>query len=58
MEVWKIHKYCNSASVAELRERQSRLKALIDSGKVKETNAFEALVLITEYIELKSLFEE
>lgn len=46
MELWKIHKYCKSASLVELRDRQDRLKALIESGKVSETNARKALVLV------------
>ena len=58
LELWKIHKYCKSASLSELRERRARLKALIETGKVAETNAAKALALISEYIELKSLFEE
>ena len=58
MELWKIHKFCESASLSELRERQDRLKALIESGRVSDTNAEKALELITEYIDLKSLFDE
>lgn len=57
MEPWKIHKFCMSASLVELHNCQVRLKELIESGKVGDTNADKALELITEYIELKSLFE-
>jgi hypothetical protein len=58
MELWKIHKYCETASLSELRERRDRLKALIDQLKVIDTNALKALEVIDEYIELKRLFED
>jgi len=58
MELWKIHKYCESASLQELRERQRKLSELIENGEVQDTNAKRALEILTEYIELKSLFED
>jgi len=58
MELWKIHKFCTGASLEELRERKEKLEALIDQGTVKDTNADYALKILTEYIELKTLFED
>ena len=58
MELWKIHKFCESASLTELRERRERLKLLIDQMKVIDTNALKALEIMDEYIELKGLFED
>jgi len=57
MELWKIHKYCESAALGDLEEKERRLSELWESGKLQETNAFKALVIIREYIELKRLFE-
>ncbi len=58
MELWKIHRYCESASLQELREHQRKLIKLGDNGKVGDTNAVRALEILTEYIELKNLFED
>ena len=58
MELWKIHKYCESASLQELRDRKQKLIELIDNGDVRDTNAEYALDLLIEYINLKSLFED
>jgi hypothetical protein len=58
MELWKIHKFCESASLTELRKRRERLKVLIDHMKLIDTNALKALEIMDEYIELKGLFED
>ncbi|MGD9171168.1 MAG: hypothetical protein PVI97_14060 [Candidatus Thiodiazotropha sp.] len=58
MELWKIHKFCETASLSELQESRDKLKTLIDQMKLIDTNALKALELIDEYIELKSLFED
>jgi UDP-N-acetylmuramyl tripeptide synthase len=58
MELWKIHKFCETASLSELRDRRERLKKLIDQLKVIDTNALKALEIMDEYIELKGLFED
>jgi hypothetical protein len=58
MELWRIHKFCESASLSELRERKDRLKVLIDHMELIDTNAPKALEIIDEYIELKNLFED
>lgn len=58
MELWKVHKFCTSASLEDLRNRRDKLKALIELNKLVDTNALKALELIEEYIELKSLLED
>ncbi len=58
MELWKVHKFCETASLNELRERRDRLRVLIDHMKVIDTNALKALEIMDEYIELKNLFED
>ncbi|MCU7829552.1 MAG: hypothetical protein KZQ85_10840 [Candidatus Thiodiazotropha sp. (ex Myrtea sp. 'scaly one' KF741663)] len=58
MELWKVHKFCESASLEDLRNRRDKLKELIELNKLVDTNAVKALELIEEYIELKSLFED
>ena len=58
MELWKVHKFCETASLNELRNRRDRLRVLIDHMKVIDTNALKALEIMDEYIELKSLFED
>jgi hypothetical protein len=58
MELWKIHKFCETSSLSELRSRREKLKELIDHMKVVDTNAYKVLELLDEYIELKSLFED
>ncbi|MBW9263052.1 MAG: hypothetical protein K1564_15915 [Candidatus Thiodiazotropha sp. (ex. Lucinisca nassula)] len=58
MELWKIHKFCETSSLSELQTRREKLKKLIDHMKVVDTNATKVLELLDEYIELKSLFED
>ncbi|MFK5893774.1 MAG: hypothetical protein QM504_11190 [Pseudomonadota bacterium] len=58
MELWKIHKFCTGASLEELQKRKKQLEELIDKGTVRDTNAEYALKILTEYIELKALFED
>ncbi|MEW8046617.1 MAG: hypothetical protein AB2805_09015 [Candidatus Thiodiazotropha sp.] len=58
MELWKVHKFCETASLEQLRTRRDKLKKLIKDKKVIDTNAVKALELVEEYIELKSLFED
>jgi hypothetical protein len=58
MELWKVHKFCESASLKELRVRSKQLRSLIDFMKVIDTNALKALEIMEQYIELKSLFED
>ena len=57
MEIWKVHKFCESASLAELQEKRKALCALLQQGKLKGTNAEPALKILEEYLELKRLFE-
>lgn len=56
MEIWKIHKFAETASLEELRAKEKQLVALIDQGKASATNARHILELVREYIELKELF--
>jgi hypothetical protein len=58
VELWKVHKFCETASLNELRNRRYRLRVQIDHMKVIDTNALKALEIMDEYIELKSLFED
>ena len=57
METWKIHKFCEGASLKELIERREQLMRLVDENRLANTNAKRILELVDEYIELKSLFE-
>lgn len=56
MELWKIHKYCESATLSELEEREKRLVELLENGPLRDTNARKALDVLRGYIELKKLF--
>ncbi|WP_156885252.1 hypothetical protein [Acidihalobacter ferrooxydans] len=56
MELWKIHKYAETASLAELLAKERELDAAIKTGKVVSTNAEHVLRLLREYIELKQMF--
>ena len=56
--LWKIHKFCEHASLDELRERERKLAVLVQDGQLRGTNARVALMIMREYIDLKSLFDE
>lgn len=56
MEAWKIHKFAETATLEQLRQKEQQLQALMEAGKLAATNARYVLELIREYIELKELF--
>lgn len=58
MENWKIVKFCETASLAELRAKAEELQQAIQSGQVANTNAKAVLALVQEYIALKVMFED
>jgi hypothetical protein len=58
MELWKIHKFCEGASLAELFERKLELVALMEKQNLSNTNAIMVLNVLDEYIELKRLFDQ
>jgi hypothetical protein len=58
MELWKVHKFCEGASLAELQARREKIIALIEKNALSNTNAEKVLSLLDEYIELKRLFEQ
>ncbi len=57
MENWKVHKYCETASLQELLLKKQQLMDLMLKKDLSDTNADKVLKLLDEYIELKSLFE-
>lgn len=58
MELWKIHKFCENASLDQLLRVEQELVKAIDEGKVSHTTALKALELLREYIELKRIFRD
>ena len=56
MELWKIHKFCTTASLKQLYDIEKKLERL--SRLRHTTNADKALEIVREYIELKKLFDE
>jgi len=57
MELWKIHKFCESASLAELLRKELQLEKAVELRRVSDTNAKIILALVKEYIEVKRLFD-
>ena len=58
MELWKIHKFCEGASLNELFQRKLEIVALMEKQNLSNTNAHQVLNVLEEYIELKSLFDQ
>jgi len=56
MELWKVHKICERASLAELRSIQARLTEEMLQGKLDGTNAPIALELVQKYVRIKEVF--
>ena len=56
MELWKIHKFCESATLEQLEEREKRLVSLMEANSLSDTNAQKLLAVVREYIELKRMF--
>lgn len=57
MELWKIHKYCESAELDTLIRKEAELAEKLAEGRFSDTNAIKALDILREYIELKRLFQ-
>ncbi|MCB1778166.1 MAG: hypothetical protein KDI50_12100 [Candidatus Competibacteraceae bacterium] len=58
MEMWKIERFCETATLAELREKEAQLEKMIKSGQLTGTNALSALRVVKEHIALRELFGE
>ncbi len=58
MEAWKVHKFCEGASLKELLERKEKLLRLIEQNHLSRTNADQVMAILEEYIELKALFDK
>ena len=58
MEIWKIHKFCEGASLRELFQRKLEIVALMEKHNLANTNAQQVLNVLQEYIELKNLFDQ
>ena len=58
MELWKVDKFCETASLQQLREIGARLDSMVDAGLLTGTNALIALQKVREAIALRELFGE
>ncbi|MBN2702384.1 MAG: hypothetical protein JXR29_13140 [Methylothermaceae bacterium] len=58
MELWKIHRFCQGASLDQLLRAEQELVQAINEEKVSDTNAAKTLELLREYIELKRIFRD
>lgn len=58
MEIWKIEKFCETASLEQLQETQTKLEHMIKAGRLTGTNAEIALKRVTESIALRALFDD
>ena len=58
MELWKIEKFCETATLEQLRQIEERLDHLIDTGLLTGTNALLALQKVREAITLREMFGE
>ena len=46
MELWKVHKFCEGASLEELLERREKMIALIENNALSNTNMAPAMPVI------------
>lgn len=58
MELWKIEKFCATATLPQLREIEARLAAMVTSGLLTGTNVRLALQKVREAIVLREMFGE
>lgn len=58
MELWKIEKVCETATLPQLREIEARLAAMVTIGLLTGTNARLALQTVREAIVLREMFGE
>ena len=58
MEIWKIDKFCETATYSQLLEKEQTLREMIERGELKRTNAEFALITIQQNINYRKLFGE
>jgi len=61
MELWKVHQFCQQASLEALREKFETVSQAMLQGQLNGTNAAVILGIIRQYIlkaELDDLFNE
>ena len=58
MELWKIEKFCATATLPQLREIEARLAAMVTIGLLTGTNVRLALQKVREAIVLREMFGE
>lgn len=58
MELWKIEKFCATATLPQLREIEARLTAMVTIGLLTGTNVRLALQKVREAIVLREMFGE
>lgn len=58
MEHWKIVKFCETATLAELRQKEEELRKALNAGQLVGTNANAVLSILKEHIALKAMFED
>ncbi len=55
MELWRVHKHCDLATLEELRELEKKLMSLIHARQLSNTNAEKALNIVKKYLQRKEL---
>jgi hypothetical protein len=58
IELWKIHKFCETATLEQLLDSKRELQDLMDSGKLPRARCDYFLSIIEESIALRKLFKE
>ena len=58
MELWKVEKFCETATLSPLRAIEHRLDSMVYSGLLGGRNAWIALQKVREAITLRELFGE
>lgn len=56
MEIWRIHKYCERATIEELFGTERALTEAIREDRLGSTNAKLALAIVKQYIEIRRVF--
>ena len=57
METWKARRFCETATIAQLREKIVELGASIEAGTVDQQDGEYFLRVAQEILELRLLFE-
>lgn len=58
MELWKVHRFCETSTLAELRDKEQALRELTDARRLRDTNAATALAIVREHLALKRRFDD